>query len=132
VVENKIRAIKPYRPTLTDAAKIGRPRSPVAFAARAIVFVGCSVVDESERKAASAALFEGQNDPDLEERVNEGFLVFAEVDRSQPDVCDDRFDCGAIGCRSAVHHDARAGRPFRTRAQCVRFVAQHRSRGGGA
>ena len=57
-----------------------------------------------EREAASAALFDGERDPDLEERVNESFLVFAEVDRAESDACDDSFDGGAISLRGGEEH----------------------------
>lgn len=65
---------------------------------------GCSVVDESEREAAPAALLDSKRDPNLEERINEGFLVFAEIDRAQSDACDDSFDRGAISLGSGEEH----------------------------
>ena len=71
------------------------------------------MVDQSESQATSAALFQGKIDPDLEECVDEGLLVFAEVDGSQSDALDDSFDRGAISLGSGKEHVGRSVREDR-------------------
>lgn len=62
------------------------------------------MVNQSERQAPSTTLCDRESYPDLEQRVDQGFLVFAEVDGSQADVFDDRFDGHAIYLRGGEEH----------------------------
>ena len=48
-----------------------------------------SVVDQSECETASSALFDRKRNPELEERVDEQLLVFAQVDRTESNIDDD-------------------------------------------
>ena len=66
-----------------------------------------SGIDQPQCEATSSALGDGECDPDLEQRVDERFLVFTDVNGAKPDSFDHGF--GRATIRAGAEKNMSAG-----------------------